>query len=167
MRAVGSGCRLLASDLGGKFSTQVSTNDGGSLEFVEGANAFRHFQAMSNELCTPKILLCPEDRSRARAATNWMADFDNSKLSYFLGLDLTETNVLAFLVGDRNITNGLTAKNGTLLLATNQAVGWTKQIHRKEGNICFVDGSVRQFTSAALGQALRSSGLATNRLAIP
>ena len=80
---------------------------------------------------------------------------------------MTETNVLAFLSGDRNITNRFRLRNGTLLLTTNQTVGWTKQIHTNQGNICFADGSVQQFTSAGLQQALQGSGLVTNRLAIP
>ena len=136
------------------------------MEFVQGPNAFRHLQMMSNELSTPKVVVCPKDLGRA-FATNFAMGFNNTKLSYFVGLDATETNAQMLLTGDRNITNGLLLRNGTLLLTTNQSVGWTKQIHTNAGNICLSDGSVQQQTSEGLQRALRNTGAALNRLAIP
>src|SRR5215469_13663975 len=38
------------------FPMCVSTNSGGSLEYVSTGQTFRHFQLMSNELSTPIIL---------------------------------------------------------------------------------------------------------------
>jgi hypothetical protein len=46
-------------------------------------------------------------------------------------------------------------------------VGWTKEIHQHCGNVVLADGSVQQATSSRLGDLLRASGVATNRLAIP
>ena len=166
LKQVGLSFRVWANDNGDRFPMQVSTNQGGTLEFVQGPNAFRHFQAMSNELSTPKVLRCFSDPERTYA-TNFATDFNNNRLSYFVGLDATETNVQAFVSGDRNLTNGFPVHNGTLRLITNQTVGWTQQIHSNAGNICFADGSVQQFTSAGLQQALQNSGVATNRLATP
>src|SRR5262245_21483936 len=83
LKQVGLSCRIWANDYGDRFPPQVPTNEGGTLEFVSGPNAFRHFQAMSNELSTPKILLCPQDRERWIPATSFRTDFNNSKLSYF------------------------------------------------------------------------------------
>ena len=157
--------RVWANDHAGRYPMQVSTNEGGSLEFVQGPNAFRHFQVMSNELSTPGVLRCWEDKLR-RAATNF-ASLSNTNVSYFVGLDATPTNSQALLSGDRNINNRLPARNGMLLLTTNQSVGWTKQMHVRAGYICFADGSVQQVTNSALPLVLRNTGLATNRLAIP
>jgi len=50
---------------------------------------------------------------------------------------------------------------------TNQPVGWTKEIHQQSGNLLLDDGSVQPVDSAGLQKALRDSGVATNRLAIP
>ena len=61
----------------------VSTDKGGTMEFNTGADTFRHFQVMSNELSTPRILICPAD---TRAITNNFARLNNQNVSYFVGL---------------------------------------------------------------------------------
>ena len=165
VKQVGLSFRIWANDNADRFPMQVSTNEGGTLEFVQGPNAFRHFQAMSNELSTPRVLVCFQDTER-KPATNFTS-LNNTNISYFVGIDATETNSQALLSGDRNITNGFPVKNGMLLLTTNQTLGWTKQMHVGAGNICLADGSVQQVTSSALQRAFRDSGMATNRLAIP
>ena len=167
LKQVGLAFRIFAEDHGNKFPMQLSASEGGTLPFVEGPYTFRHFQTLSNELGTPKILLCPADRQRALAATNFSMDFSDNKLSYFLGIDATPTNAQAFLSGDRNITIGFPARNGVLLMITNQMVKWTPQIHEHVGNICLADGSVQQLTSSALQRGLANTGLPTNRLVVP
>src|SRR4051812_27380779 len=69
LRESGVAFHLFAHDHGGKFPMQVSTNAGGSLEFLQSAYKlsgefyfiFRHFQPLSNELMTPRPLVCPND----------------------------------------------------------------------------------------------------------
>ena len=48
-----------SSDNNDKFPMAVARTNGGSMEFITGPNAFRHFQVMSNELSTPKVMTCP------------------------------------------------------------------------------------------------------------
>jgi len=72
---------------------------------------------MSNELSTPKIVVCPSDPKRT-PGTNFSTDFDNSKVGYFVGLDATETNANMFLAGDRHISNGAKPLNHLLDLKT-------------------------------------------------
>jgi len=154
---------------------QVSTNEGGSREWIGGPNAFRHFEVMSNELNTPKLLVCPADqKSRvvansfgATAASGRVPFTSNSNLSYFVGVDATETNLNLFLFGDRNLTNGTPVTDGLLELTTNQPSNWTEQIHGRRGNIAFPDGSVRTLETGGLRDAVRNTGAATNRLAMP
>src|SRR5581483_12207732 len=113
---------------------------------------------------TPLILVCPADTNRTYA-TNFSSDFNNSKVSYFIGLDAAETNAATFLAGDRNISNGTPPRNGILELMTNQPASWTKNIHDGGGNIAFADGSVQSFpASQMLREALRKTGIQTNRL---
>src|ERR1035438_10904304 len=59
--------RLWEGDNGDKYPMAVSTNKNGTMEYTEDGNAFRHFQVMSNELSTPKILVCPADDRTAAA----------------------------------------------------------------------------------------------------
>src|SRR5689334_5551953 len=73
LKQVGLSFRMFANDNEDKSSWHISTNNGGSREYLEVPNsAFRHFQVMSNELSTPKIRVCPEDRERVWS-TNWVA----------------------------------------------------------------------------------------------
>jgi len=162
LKQVGLSARIFATDNEEKFPWQVSTNAGGSREYLDvNHSAFRHFVAMSNELSTPNILLCPEDKERT-TATNWL--IGNSNISYFLGLDakLDESQIL--LAGDRNLmTNGVPVGSGLLELTTNLTVGWTSRMHNNAGNVLFGDGRV----DALSNKQLINSSIATNRLLIP
>ena len=76
MKQVGLAFRVWAIDNEDSFPFNVSTNKGGTLELClpgnDGfdRNAAFHFQVMSNELSTPKILVCPSD-DRKTAALNF------------------------------------------------------------------------------------------------
>jgi hypothetical protein len=61
------------------------------------SNAAQHFQVMSNELSTPRILVCPKDRSRKPATA--FANLQTNNVSYRLhsGTNLTESNPIAVL----------------------------------------------------------------------
>lgn len=143
----------------------ISTNFGGTLEYVILGETFRHFQAMSNELNTPVILACPADSRRP--ATDFTAGFSNTNLSYFVGLDATESLPQMFLSGDRNITGGVRLANGTLILTTNVFIGWGTDLHDGQGNVALADGSVQGFSSFHLRAVMAVSGAPMNRLAMP
>ena len=166
LKQVGLAFHLWAGDHNDRFPMQVSTNAGGTTEWTDGPYAFLHFQVMSNELSTPKILVCPAD-PKPKYATTFSAGLDNTKISYFVGVDATPTNVEMFLAGDRNITNGLRKKYGILELTTNQPAGWTHELHDRHGNVGMADGSVQHFTTSRLRAAIKETGVATNRLAMP
>lgn len=166
LKNVGLAFRIFAADNQGRFPMQVSTNEGGTMELVNGGNPLPHFLALTNELSTPKILACPTDKKRT-ATTNF-ALTRRANVSYFVGLDSTELQPQTLLAGDRNVTtNARPMKPGLLALSTNAIVGWTAEIHNLQGNVAMGDGSVQQFSSARLDQALLGTGLATNRLAMP
>jgi hypothetical protein len=146
----------------------VSVTNGGAMELVATGNVAACFQVMSNELSTPKILLCPEDTRRVWA-TNFSTGFGNSHISYFVGLDVTnDTNPQMFLSGDDNLAiSGIPVKSGVLQLLTNAPVTWTKARHKFVGNIGMADGCVQQVTTDFLQKALQQTGIATNRLVLP
>jgi prepilin-type processing-associated H-X9-DG protein len=164
LKQVALAFRIWANDNSDKFPMAVSTKKGGTTEFVPGGNVFRHFQVMSNELNTPKLLICPSD-TRTFAAN--FADLHNENISYFVGLDANDTQPQMFLSGDRNIENGQSPIHSVLDLRPKLSTHWTATIHTNQGNVALADGSVQQYTSVRLQQALQYTGDTTNRIALP
>jgi prepilin-type processing-associated H-X9-DG protein len=154
--------RLWEGDNGDKYPMAVSTNKGGSMEYA--GDVFRHFQVMSNELNTPKILVCPADDRTAAAS---FAKLKNQNVSYFVGLDAEETRPQMLLTGDRNVTNGIAPEHSILKLVPDQPAGWTEAMHNGVGNIGLADGSVQQVSIPGLQQMLQKTGDSTNRVALP
>ena len=163
------GCHLAfmvwAGDNGGKLPMEVSTNAGGTLEWVSGGNAFRHFQVMSNELSTPRIPVCPSDSREI--ATNFTDDFKNMNISYFVGIDASKADPKSWLCGDRNITNGFASKHSVLTLQSRQSVSWTRELHNRCGNVALADGSVEQISNRDLRRLMNTNAAWSNRIAVP
>lgn len=180
LKNVGLAFHLFAEDNEGHFPMQVAVTNGGSKEFVEDSTQmWRHFLALSNELGTPMILVCPREaqariitRSFATnggAATRGRFSFNqNSNVSYFVGVDATVSLTNALLTGDRNFAvDGRPVARTILSLTSNSPVRWTETTHMFSGNVAFADGSVHPSTTATLRESLSRTGLATSRLALP
>ena len=188
LKQVGLAFRFWALDHNDKSPTEVSVTNGGAMEAVMAGNVAAVFQVMSNELSTPKLLFCPEDRRRRQAVTffkaapagrpNQITYFsNNSNVSYFVGLDATNASPSMLLSGDdnwlvggeaRNVAyKGVPVRSGILALWTNTPVAWSEARHDRNGNVGLADGSVQGFSSRRLAEALRNTGVATNRLAFP
>jgi len=61
LKQIGLGFRIWEGDHTNLYPMSISTNLGGTLEYMASGATFRHFQVMSNELATPYILVCPAD----------------------------------------------------------------------------------------------------------
>ena len=146
------------------YPTGVSTNYGGTQEYISNGEVFRHFQVLSNEIFTPKILVCPSD---VRKPAKSFETLSNSNISYFIGLDASEILLATFLAGDRNLTNDTLSSNGILEVTSESTAGWTREIHWLQGDVLLSDGSVQSLSNIKLGEALAGTGVATNRLAMP
>jgi type II secretory pathway pseudopilin PulG len=166
LKQTGLAFRIWAGDNNNLYPSAVSTNQGGTMGFDTGANTFRHFQVLSNELGTPKILACPAD---TRAAAANFARLKNQNVSYFVDLEANDQYPQRFLDGDRNITGESDPENGILKLVPGQPASWTQDIHVNQGNLGLADGSVQQFSNDGLRAALRNSGDPTNtwRISLP
>lgn len=166
LKQTGLAYRIWEGDHGGKYPMAVSTADGGTMEFTTGDNTFRHFQVMSNELSTPKILICPADTRTAADNFNYL---QNANVSYFVALDADESHPQRFLDGDRNLIGTSAPEDGILKLVPGQFVSWTGAMHGHAGNIGLTDGSVQQFSAEGVRAALKNSGDATNawRISLP
>src|SRR5258706_5387496 len=115
LRQVTLSFRLFSTDNGDQFPMAVPMASGGSAEAAANPLlTFMHFAALSNELGTPKMVLCPSDQ-RTEATTfasnvvsnpqtkNVIPFKDNKNVSYFVGLEADETRPQSFLAGDRNL----------------------------------------------------------------
>ncbi len=155
LRQTGLGFQLFANDHNGKLPMQVSNRDGGTAELVNPTNqvsvdftkAYRHFQAISNELVTPKILLCAMD---TRVAAENFPLLRNTNVSYFVNVRAETGRSTSVLAGDRNLTNDSTGGPTVLRLDANLQLRWTAELHRFKGNLLYADGHVEERNRLAI-----------------
>lgn len=181
LKQLGLAYRIWEGDNHDQYPMELSVTNGGTKELMDGPDAWRTYQVMSNELSATKILCCPLDATHARTATNFGDDL-RGKISYFAGLDAREAVPDSLLSGDDNLNlNGSPVTPGVIQLKSSTAVAWDLSRHPKPerllwhavrtgptgGNVGFGDGSVESFTSLDIKMLLGKTGLATNRLAIP
>jgi prepilin-type processing-associated H-X9-DG protein len=165
LKQVGLAFRVWGDNHNDVYPPGVSTNQGGSMEYIPQGDAFRHFQCLSNELPTPKVLVCPND---SRWAARNFAALKNTNISYFVGVDSSDTMPQMLLTGHRNLViNGAPVGAGLLTIKSNDAISWTKELHGDQGNAGMADGSVQQFTTGGLQGFVAHMGTNTFRLAIP
>jgi competence protein ComGC len=171
---------IWAGDNNGKFPMEVPLAEGGAKELAAAGNAVAIFQVMSNELSTPKVLVCQMDKGKT-FATNFGSDLTTQNVSYFVGLDTDTNHLQPFLSGDDNFTiDGAPVKSGLLELSTNSPIAWASGRHTSYnshfwtsarnkfyGNVGFSDGSVGSLNVQGLQQSFQNTGVATNRFAIP
>jgi len=142
---------------------------------------------MSNELSTPKILICPSEYGNHGQASTFSyvvppgtansVPFTNDlNVSYFVGVDAQDTFPQMFLTGDHNLGLGNPPAGNQIFddaplntyfvaLGTNfttttapTAVGWADNMHSKQGNVGLADGSVQQFSKSRMQDALKNTG---------
>jgi hypothetical protein len=165
LKQIGLSMRMWSNEHEDKFPWRVPEKDGGTLEHATSEDVFRHFLAITNELNSPKVLVCPHDKKRTRVGT--FAGFSNNNVSYFVGLDADETKPNTILSGDRSIsTNGILSK-GLLVLSNAAGVTWAKGIHTNSGHIGFGDGSAQQISTADLKKVLTEKAELPARLSLP
>jgi prepilin-type processing-associated H-X9-DG protein len=176
LKQIGLAYRQWGIDNGDKFPAMVTTANGGAKEWIEAGMAYTSFLVVSNELHTPKLLVCP-DEARKTIVTATTFDYasshgipltNNHSVTYFVGLDADEAQPHTIVSGDDNfMVAGSKPRAGVLMLWTNSSVAWTKERHVNQGNIGLADGSVVGLNTPMLIKALVNTAIATNRLAMP
>lgn len=168
LKQIGVGFRTWALDCGDQYPSGVTINNGGAKEQLEMGNVFFNFLVMSNEIGSPKILVCPQDREKT-GKTDFSCPFSNTNVSYFVGADAGDTFPQMFLAGDRHLAyENKALPPGIFIWTSNRsAVSWTKAIHNQCGNVGLADGSVQFLKSRQLAKAAANQSCDTNRLAIP
>lgn len=168
------------------------TNASGAKITVPAVNGqWLHFAVMSNELADMKLIRCNSD-SEASSGGNvknftdfYMRPTDTANkyyLSYFIGVDASETYPQTLLFGDRNVvaptvpqsTNSTTSfmlmlgsGTNTIYQTAGQRPRWGENIHQNNGNVVLGDGSVQQYTEARLSDQIRQTDNQYNRIVIP
>lgn len=170
LKQIGLSFRIWEGDNNDKYPMAVSVTNGGAMELIAAGDVAGCFQVMSNELSTPKILICPADKVRISAA-NFRNDFNNSHISYFVSPDAEESYPRQIMSGDDNLAVDDTPVTSGLVMIPYKEVSWAAGRHSPSGNILFADGSVSEVSSAGLKEAGRLSvqgtSVATNRFVIP
>jgi prepilin-type N-terminal cleavage/methylation domain-containing protein len=158
LKQVGLGLRMWANDNGDKYPWNLSITNGGSLDSPDWTD---HFRICSNELSTPRILVCSADVQN-KAATNWVSASGDANISYFVGTTASEERPQTIVLGDRNVTGGdggLDAKWSTFLGSSIDAT-WDRNLHIRRGNLGLADGSIQQTKTETL-RAQISAALAS------
>jgi len=162
LKNVGLGFRIYATDHSDQFPAALLASNGVNLTSIDILDIFR---SLTNELSSPKILYCPDDKKRKPAES--FHNFTAKNSSYFASLTASESQPQSFLAGDRNIQANGALLSGTVSLATNLPVSWSKDLHNEQGNIAMGDGSVQQMSSSRLRQSIPDQDIATNYLVFP
>jgi prepilin-type N-terminal cleavage/methylation domain-containing protein len=190
LKQIGLGLKTWAMDFNDRYPMQVPASEGGPPnQAAFGASpygaqyTYQIFGTLSNELSTPKMLVCPSDGRSAATNFNMQAGnsaagayLANANVSFFVAKDAQEGNPQMLLVGDRHIVGQAPGGNlpnpipgggygniGAVALGTNFVVGtqtpaWTDKVHRGNGNVLLTDGSAQQLNSSRLRDLLRNTG---------
>ncbi len=200
LKQVGLAMRTFAIDNDGAMPMALAGAMGGASEDVEtyarrlgdvqkdSHGASKMFLACSNELSTPKVLFCPSEyeTSYRQAATSFADSTGSSSttvsqipytndlnISYFVGVDASETQPQMFLTGDHNLGGNANPPTTAYLAApstgtpkvslgtnftANAGPAWMDNMHSKQGNVGMADGSVQGFSRSRLQEALKNSG---------
>jgi prepilin-type N-terminal cleavage/methylation domain-containing protein len=135
LKQVGTAYRVWENDNGDKYPSQQTYALGGCTEVVTGTAkdgggnvaAWLPYSIMQNEMGqSPKVVMCPSDdwqtyntnffyptANTPSLPTKWTTQsttttgtFENTNLSYFVGVGAIDTDPQSILGGDRNLGNG-------------------------------------------------------------
>ena len=175
LRQAGHAFQLWANEHGDRNPWWTSISEGGSYQAPGDPsptwlglrnNAWFQWAWISNQLATPKILVCPRDQgvgAARRMASDFSTDpntgfvsagFRNLAVSYLIGLHSIYDSPRSLLSGDRNMrfnsVNGTCSAGIGLVEVLNKpfiGVGWTNAIHGQAGNVLYTDGSAEEISA--------------------
>jgi len=181
LRQIGHAFHLWASDHGDRNTWLTPLSEGGTFgtQNILKNRAFFQMGSISNELVTPRNLVCPADRD-VTDARMMATDFSNNNpnggffrpgfqdraLSYTISLHSFYEVPRSILSSDRNIRGdgmdsacftGVGSAQAIYVPHPDVDVVWTNSIHIGTGNVLFNDGSVEHLSSFGLQQAVRAA----------
>lgn len=182
LKEIGTAYRLWAGDNGDLVPPQQSVSKGGWKDFLSNANqgaiCWSNYAIMADDLGqSPKLVVCPSDeRTDVASFTN---NFDNTHVSYFIGVSANDLYPQSIAGGDRNLGPGTkpdhdygyspkSGKGNDVAIPISGPVSWSLKMHSAgntagAGNILLGDGSAQQVSSASFNQNwLRNAAPTTN-----
>jgi hypothetical protein len=145
----------------------TSLANGGTRFLPKTATPWFEFIALSNELSSPRLLVCPLDTetkiaenftSGARGLAN--SGYRGNAIGYSLVYDSDFTRPQCVFVTDRDFQGSGPGGScsivgaGIYTVQANTGAAWTNELHRNFGHLLFAEGSVDAAGSARLGEAL-------------
>ena len=164
LKQIGLSFKIWSLDNQDRLPTEVPAAEGGAKESLERGLVCSVFEVMSNELSTPKVLLCPQDTAR-HWPSNACWTLTDKNISYFVCRHPDQSDSPGLLDGDRNLTNRMV--RNYVPFTRDLSLGWSKEMHRQKGNVGFVDGHVDQFANDQLVLKRQGKRIETNRLLVP
>ena len=178
LKMLGLGLRTFATDHNGQFPWAVPGREGGTREEIaDGQRIWRHVAVLSNELSTPKILLCPKDPRFDKLDGKTLVFGpppdrkalqlgSNEHLSYFLYTGANAEVLERIVAGDRNLTRNGTPVKGKVTPSATDIFEFTNPGHHDDrGNLLLAEGSVllatRSQTKESFAESFRNAS--TNR----
>jgi prepilin-type N-terminal cleavage/methylation domain-containing protein len=170
------GAKIFAQDRSGLYPWHTDPADGGTYGLL-AAEGWRNCASLSNELVSPRILVCPSDLETKRSVSDWSENANGflqisnraNALSYFTGLDAFEKLPTTLVAGDRNIRGAapdvcesVAGPPGVAALELRQrgnAPEWTEGVHHLRGDVALADGSVQKTSSRGLRQMAEEARL--------
>jgi hypothetical protein len=177
LRMIGQAFQAWGNDHGGETPWWVPPPQGNYNKPLFGETWYQ-FSWISNQLGSPKILVCPTDWNR-RIATNWgmsteggflHSSYRNNGLSYLVGLEARADRPTVVLSGDSNLrydgkyfcSLGLANCWAINTRPLSPYLAWTNRLHQLSGNLLLNDGRVLQTTNAGLRAAFANQGFDDN-----
>jgi prepilin-type N-terminal cleavage/methylation domain-containing protein len=151
LKQVGLALKIYANDHEERFPWSIIQGQGGSA----GRSVMEHFQAASNELNNPKVLVCPADGARFKG-TNW-GYINKENVSFLTGTNADDTHPQTILTGDRNVTPVANNLASFQNITDANGANWSQGIHVSQGDIGLGDGSVHQMNAVRLQQQIRAA----------
>jgi prepilin-type N-terminal cleavage/methylation domain-containing protein len=144
-----------------RYPWRLPQSDGGSF----GRQQVHHtFRAMSRELDSLKVLICPSDR---RAVANDFLSLLDTNISYFVGVDTKEGRSGMLLAGDFNLEGGRANRSCPVAGVNRVAMefarrdvtnaNWGQRPHHWAGNVTLSDSSAHQVNARKIREILEMS----------
>jgi len=165
--------KMFAGDNNSQFPYKAR----GSLAYTNDAEAWLHFQALSNELGSAKVLFCPSDVGQKSPANSFaiitnqndirsLPVLKNTAISYFVGLDAKDDGSDTWLAGDGQVSNASHGHKGPLLFVNDPAkLRWLQPTHAEEPSVAQASGRVQRGSHFTNNAAWPTN--TANRLLLP
>lgn len=168
LRQIGRAWQMWGNDHDDRRPWEVSVANGGTKSHVVGGNAWIQYDWISNELVTPKILVCPNDKHVGlKVASNWgnqaanggfiSAAYRGNSISHSIGLHAQIEDPQAPLGMDGNLRvdvafsgcNFISIPVAMAIQPWSNQSAWTNSLGSDGfGNVLLSDGRVLATTTA-------------------